>query len=176
MGVGNGGFSGDGGPATSASLNLPVGLALDTGGNLFIVDRFNHRILRVDAASGIITTVAGDGTPAFGGDGGPNLDGSLLSVSASSADDACPSDPNCDSGLGYVFFVPPPAACPSGGPGPFDISYFYSFIHENPLTTTLAPGETFTFHNAPGGCRALPIPPRAKPTVPGKFEPTTTIL
>ena len=70
-GVGVSGFSGDGGLATSASLSAPVGVALDGAGNLFIADEFNNRIRRVDAATGIITTVAGNGFPGFSGDGGP---------------------------------------------------------------------------------------------------------
>ena len=69
-GDGFGGFSGDGGPATIASLNLPHGVALDGAGNLFIADQFNHRIRKVDT-SGIITTVAGNGSATFPGDGGP---------------------------------------------------------------------------------------------------------
>jgi len=73
--AGNGtmGFSGDGGPATSASLNLSIfgGIALDAEGNLFIADCYNNRIRRVDAATGIITTVAGTGDPSSRGDGGP---------------------------------------------------------------------------------------------------------
>ncbi len=72
-------YSGDGGPATSASLNLAQiyvlvtcsGLAIDSSGNLFISDTFNNRIRRVDALSGIITTVAGNGTAGYTGDGGP---------------------------------------------------------------------------------------------------------
>ena len=69
--AGNGiaGFSGDGGPATAASLNLPAGLAVDATGNLFIADSGNYRIRRVDALSGIITTVAGNGTSAVTPDG-----------------------------------------------------------------------------------------------------------
>lgn len=54
-------FSGDGGPATDASLNTPTGIFIDTQGNLYIADRRNHRIRKVDATSGIISTVAGDG-------------------------------------------------------------------------------------------------------------------
>ncbi len=71
--AGNGteGFCGDGGPATAACLNEPDGVAVDTSGNVFISDRGNHRIRRVDASTGVITTVAGDGTAAFCGDGGP---------------------------------------------------------------------------------------------------------
>jgi uncharacterized protein (TIGR03437 family) len=65
-----GGYSGDGGPATSAQLNDPVSLAVDGVGNLFIVDRGNFRIRKV-STGGIITTVAGNGTQGFSGDGGP---------------------------------------------------------------------------------------------------------
>ncbi len=69
--AGNGttGYSGDGGPATSAELNGPVALAIDGTGNLFISDSTNHRIRRVDATTGKITTVAGNGTEGFFGDG-----------------------------------------------------------------------------------------------------------
>jgi sugar lactone lactonase YvrE len=64
------GFSGDGGPATDAVLNGACGMAEDTLGNLYIVDRGNQRIRKVDAY-GIITTVAGNGEEGFSGDGGP---------------------------------------------------------------------------------------------------------
>jgi sugar lactone lactonase YvrE len=74
--AGNGtqGFSGDGGSATSASLARPSGITLDSGGNLFIADEGNHRIRRVGALSGLITTVAGNGRFGFSGDGGQGLD------------------------------------------------------------------------------------------------------
>jgi sugar lactone lactonase YvrE len=71
--AGNGktGASGDNGPAVKASLNGPVGLAVDTTGNLFIADYFNNRVRMVNPA-GTITTVAGGGNPTDGlGDGGP---------------------------------------------------------------------------------------------------------
>jgi sugar lactone lactonase YvrE len=70
------GYSGDGGPATSASLNFPVGVEADSAGNLYIADTENHRIRKVDT-SGTITTVAGSGgvdivgNGGFSGDGGP---------------------------------------------------------------------------------------------------------
>jgi streptogramin lyase len=71
--AGNGtkGFSGDGGPATKAQLNEPYGLAIDGLGNLYLADRLNGRIRRVDARSGAITTAAGDGSQSYSGDGGP---------------------------------------------------------------------------------------------------------
>jgi sugar lactone lactonase YvrE len=70
--AGNGqrGFSGDGGPATAASFFLPGGVTVDTAGNLFITDTFNNRIRKVDAKTGIITTVAGSGPATSTGDGG----------------------------------------------------------------------------------------------------------
>ena len=70
VGTGSSGFSGDGGKATEARLNVPAGLAFDKSGNLYIADRNNNRIRKVDAR-GIITTIAGTGTAGFSGDGGP---------------------------------------------------------------------------------------------------------
>jgi hypothetical protein len=68
--VGKGGaFAGDGGPATAASLNFPLGVAIDEAGNLYIADTYNQRVRRVDATSGIITTLAGEGGRLFNGQG-----------------------------------------------------------------------------------------------------------
>ena len=64
------GFSGDGGPATSAQLNYSSGIAVDAQGNLYIADANNERVRKVDA-SGIITTYAGNGQPGNTGSGGP---------------------------------------------------------------------------------------------------------
>jgi DNA-binding beta-propeller fold protein YncE len=61
-GTGQDGYSGDGGPATKALIG-PVALAVDSGGNIFIADYENNRIRRIDAKSGIITTVGGNGLP-----------------------------------------------------------------------------------------------------------------
>jgi uncharacterized repeat protein (TIGR01451 family) len=71
--AGNGvaGSAGDSGLATLANLNGPAGLALDGAGNLFIADEFNNKVRRVDGATGVITTYAGTGAAAYGGDGGP---------------------------------------------------------------------------------------------------------
>ena len=69
--VGNGlaGYSGDGGPATDASFNWPHEVRVDEAGNLFVADTRNHVIRRVDGATGIVTTLAGNGKPGFSGDG-----------------------------------------------------------------------------------------------------------
>jgi sugar lactone lactonase YvrE len=82
-GNGIGGFSGDGGPATEATLDLPVGVATDDAGNVFIADLFNDRVRRVDHRTGIITTYAGNGLQGFSGDGGPATAASLNLFSGS---------------------------------------------------------------------------------------------
>ncbi len=69
-GLFSGAFSGDGGPATSARLNQPYALAFDAAGNLYVNDRSNRRIRKIASGTNIITTVAGNGTGGFGGDGG----------------------------------------------------------------------------------------------------------
>ena len=69
-GNGTAGFSGDGGPAISAELRTPAAVALDAAGNLYIADHNNNRVRKVDATTGIITTVAGNGTEGYSGDGG----------------------------------------------------------------------------------------------------------
>ena len=69
-GTGVEGFSGDGGPATQARLNTPGSIVLDGAGNLYIADSGNDRVRKVDAQTGIITTVAGTGVEGFSGDGG----------------------------------------------------------------------------------------------------------
>lgn len=71
-------YFGDNGPAISASLNAPVGITMDVAGNLFIADRANHRIRKVDP-SGLITTVAGGGN---GGDGNAAITAELTSPEA----------------------------------------------------------------------------------------------
>ena len=62
-------FAGDGGSATSAKLNGPNQIAVDTAGNIYIADTGNNRVRKVTVATGIITTIAGDGSTAFAGDG-----------------------------------------------------------------------------------------------------------
>jgi sugar lactone lactonase YvrE len=77
-----GGFSGDGGPAANAQLNYPVGVAVDSMGNVYVADAYNHRIRQIRAVSGVITTVVGSGPVGpdngeFGGDGGPATEARL---------------------------------------------------------------------------------------------------
>jgi uncharacterized repeat protein (TIGR03803 family) len=69
-GNGTAGYSGDGGAATSAELQHPVGVAVDSAGNIYIADMENNRIRKVTASTGKISTVAGDGTEGYSGDGG----------------------------------------------------------------------------------------------------------
>ena len=72
-GTGVQGFAGDGGLATSAELDSPVGLALDAANNIYIADTHNNRIREVLAATGVISTIAGTGVAGFSGDGGAAL-------------------------------------------------------------------------------------------------------
>jgi len=69
--AGGGSSMDDGAAATSALLNVPYGLALDAGGNLYYVDQSQARVRRIDAATQTVTTVAGNLAPGFSGDGGP---------------------------------------------------------------------------------------------------------
>jgi len=69
-GTGSQGFSGDGGPATSATLYRPMGVAVDSSVNMYIVDRMNCRIRKVTASTNVMTTFAGNGDCNFYGDGG----------------------------------------------------------------------------------------------------------
>lgn len=64
-------YAGDGGPATDGSLNMPHEIQFDAAGHLYIAERDNHVIRRVDAKTKIISTLAGTGVPGFSGDGGP---------------------------------------------------------------------------------------------------------
>jgi trimeric autotransporter adhesin len=88
LAAGNGttGFGGDNGPASSAQLYFPGGLAVDSAGNLYIADTNNNRIRKV--SNGVITTVAGNGTAGFSGDNGPATSAQLRSPFGVAVDSA----------------------------------------------------------------------------------------
>jgi sugar lactone lactonase YvrE len=71
--AGNGerGYAGDGGRATAGSLNMPHEMGFDSRGHLYIAERDNHVVRKVDGATGVMTTLAGTGAAGFSGDGGP---------------------------------------------------------------------------------------------------------
>ncbi len=71
VGCGEKGYSGDGGPAREARLNEPYEVRFDADGNMYFVEMQNHLVRRVDARTGVISTVAGTGVAGFSGDGGP---------------------------------------------------------------------------------------------------------
>jgi len=87
-GTGVPGFSGDGGPAASAMLWFPNAIAIDGSGNLYIAEVNNQRVRKINLASGIITTVAGNGTRGFFGDGGPATSANLCDPIGVAADSA----------------------------------------------------------------------------------------
>jgi sugar lactone lactonase YvrE len=87
-GTGMPGFSGDGGPAASAMLWFPNAIAIDGSGNLYIAEVNNQRVRKINLASGIITTVAGNGTRGFFGDGGPATSANLCDPIGVAADSA----------------------------------------------------------------------------------------
>jgi sugar lactone lactonase YvrE len=76
-GTGVGGFSGDGGPGTQAQVNNPYGLTIGPDGALYFCEIGNHRVRRLDLASGVISTVAGSGQKGYAGDGGPALSAAM---------------------------------------------------------------------------------------------------
>jgi DNA-binding beta-propeller fold protein YncE len=76
-GTGERGFAGDDGPAIRAQMNEPYGIVIDRSGNVYVADRKNGRVRRIDGATGVITTLAGDGSGRFSGDGGPSSQAGL---------------------------------------------------------------------------------------------------
>jgi sugar lactone lactonase YvrE len=77
-GNGTAAYAGDGGPAIAASLSSPVDVDCDAAGNLYVCDRDNHSVRRVDFATKEIATVAGTGAPGYAGDGGPGAEAALF--------------------------------------------------------------------------------------------------
>lgn len=106
--AGNGrqGYSGDGGPATSAQLNQPQGIAFDSAGDMYIADTDNQRVRMVAAATGIITTVAGNGQAGINGDYGPAIQ-AVLHLPTAVAVDASGNLYICDSANNTIRQVSP---------------------------------------------------------------------
>jgi len=69
-GTGSGSYSGDNGQATSAAVNVPKGIVIDSSGNIYFSDYNNHRVRKITSSTGIITSYAGTGSTSYGGDGG----------------------------------------------------------------------------------------------------------
>jgi uncharacterized protein (TIGR03437 family) len=90
---GGSGFGGDGGPATAASFNAPYGLAVADDGSIFVADTFNFRIWKI-TPDGVVRTLAGNGTSAWKGDGGPATAAQLLGPARIALD-----------GKGNIYFV-----------------------------------------------------------------------
>ena len=122
VGTGEKGFAGDGGPASEARLNGPFDIAFDGNGNLYFSDTFNHRIRRVEAATGIVSTVAGNGEAGYGGDGGPATRPRSTSRTACSSTAPATSIPPTGSTAGCAAWTPVPASSrPWPGPARWPI-------------------------------------------------------
>jgi uridylate kinase len=146
------GYSGDGGPATSASLQLPSGVAVDGSGDIYVADGLNHVVRMVDATTGFISTIAGNGTAGFGGDGGPAVDatfGNLGNVAVDATNDVFIADytNNRVRVVGSGANPPPPTA-----------------------TTTPSEASTPT----PSDTAAPPSTPTSTPTPSGTVAPAST--
>ena len=145
-GTGDQGFAGDGGPATSALLDSPEGLALDSSGNLYIADTHNHRIREV--VNGVINTIAGTGVAGFSGDGG----------SATSAQLAHPTALNVDA-AGNIYLAD-------------SDNHRIRKISAGTMTTVAGDGEqTFSGDGGPATSAGLDTPAgvTADPTTAGRF-------
>jgi trimeric autotransporter adhesin len=86
-GTGVEGYSGDHGPATAARLARPHGIFVDGRNNVYIADKFNSAVRKIDAATGVITTIAGNGTATYSGDGGPAVNAGVPFPSSVAVDD-----------------------------------------------------------------------------------------
>lgn len=77
-GTGQLGYSGDGGPGRAASFNEPYGITIDRAGTVYVADRHNAAVRRIDGGTGTVTTFAGTGSAGFSGDGGPAVNAEMV--------------------------------------------------------------------------------------------------
>ena len=132
-GNGSGGYNGDNIAATSAELNIPLGVAVDAAGDLYIADAGNNRVREVIAATGVITTVAGNGTGGFSGDDGSATSAELYADHTLTLDNAGDIYVT-DSGNQRIRKVTVTAAAPFA----FANTYVYSSSADSPKTETIA--------------------------------------
>ena len=132
-GNGSGGYNGDNIAATSAELNIPLGVAVDAAGDLYIADAGNNRVREVIAATGVITTVAGNGTGGFSGDDGAATSAELNGDHALTLDNTGDIYLT-DSGNERIRKVTVTAAAPFA----FANTYVYSPSADSPKTETIA--------------------------------------
>ncbi len=152
-GIGSAGFSGDGGAATAARLNKPVGVSTTSDGGFLIGDSLNGRVRKV-SADGTIATVAGSGEPGYAGDGGPAVLARLRSPSAAveNSDGAILIADNEDSRLRVVEGrppadgSPPPTELPRPLPGTVHVEVVRAAAGRVPLPVVCPPTAT-------DGCR-----------------------
>ncbi len=134
------GFSGDGGPGTGATLRGPIGMAVDGSGGLYIADNGNGRIRKLDAA-GIITTVAGNGSSGFSGDGGPATSAGLGVPIAVALDRAgalyIGGSASGAKRVRKVTFAPPPVTL-----APSSLSFTYTAGGDRPPSQTVTVSST----------------------------------
>ncbi|GIW45559.1 MAG: hypothetical protein KatS3mg077_2841 [Candidatus Binatia bacterium] len=152
-GTGWAGFSGDGGPATQAQLSAPTRIAFDLFGNLLIADAGNYRIRRVDAASGVITTVVGNGTALNTGDGGPALAAGISRVTGLTLDSdghlflSVPDAARVRVATLDFTLPPPPTSVPTSTPSPTATAAWTPTNRPTPTASpspTRSPSPTFT--------------------------------
>lgn len=128
-GTGNLGYSGDGGPALSASLNYPWQITSDPSGNLYFVD-YGNFVIRKITASGIISTYAGNGTDGYSGDGGPALQAQLT--------DPCGIECDMNGDIYIVHRIPPHAVRKISGCPP-------AFFTQHPVNISICSSGNASF-------------------------------
>ena len=106
-GTGTAGFSGDGGAATSATINSPHGIEIDSYGNVCFNEFYNHRVRKITASTGIITTYAGMGTASYSGDGGAATSATLYYPYGLSIDTSGTTMHTMTSPVNYLFLLLP---------------------------------------------------------------------